>query len=259
MADTASNFHVVSLQYSVQPSDRVTYVNCPSLTFDTEEARFLLADGRLTCEMKTHFQTAEAARAVIEPILRAWEVDADLRWNRGELRLKFDRADIIDRSPVLPAVVHGRAYLVTAGAMVSALGTVSVHVERARYPEPPGTFRLNPDAESILLRYHGYLDGREPLPSMAYFCLTVVEAKTGGRESAATAYRMEKAVLSRMGELTSLRGDRLTARKATGVQPLTGQEGAWLEAAVKMLIWRLADTRNRSALPLITMSDLPTL
>ena len=209
--------------------------------------------------MKTHFSTVETARAVIEPMLRVWEVDADLRWNRGELRFKFDGADIIDRSPAPPGVVHGRACLVTPGAMVSAVGTVSVHVDRARYPEPPGTFRLNPDAESILLRYQSHLDGREPLPSMAYFCLTVVEAKTGGRESAATAYRIEKVVLSRMGELASLRGDRLTARKATGVQPLTGPERAWLEAAVKMLILRLGDTRKRSALPLITMSDLPTL
>jgi hypothetical protein len=94
---------------------------------------------------------------------------------------------------------------------------------------------------------------------MAYFCLTILEAKTGGRESAATAYRIEKAVLNRMGELTSLRGDRLTARKATGVQPLTGQERAWLEAAVKMLIWRLGDTRTLSNLPVITMSDLPMI
>jgi hypothetical protein len=28
---------------------------------------------------------------------------------------------------------------------------------------------------------------------------------------------------------------------------------------VKMLIWRLGDTRKLSGLPLITMSDLPTL
>ncbi len=209
--------------------------------------------------MKTHFSTAEAARAVVEPILRAWEVDADLRLTRGELRFKFEGADIIDRSPAPPGVTHGCAYMVLPGLMVSGIGTVSLHVDRARYPEPPGTFRLDPDAESILLRYHGHLDGREPLPALAYFCLTILEAKTGGRESAATAYRIEKAVLNRMGELTSLRGDRLTARKATGVQPLTGQERAWLEAAVKMLIWRLGDTRTLSNLPVITMSDLPMI
>ncbi len=259
MADSAPDFHVVSLRYSLRPSDRVTYVNCPSVIFDREESLFCLAEGKLTCEMKTHFSTAEAARAVVEPILRAWEVDADLRLTRGELRFKFEGADIIDRSPAPPGVTHGCAYMVLPGLMVSGIGTVSLHVDRARYPEPPGTFRLDPDAESILLRYHGHLDGREPLPAMAYFCLTILEAKTGGRESAATAYRIEKAVLNRMGELTSLRGDRLTARKATGVQPLTGQERAWLEAAVKMLIWRLGDTRTLSNLPVITMSDLPMI
>ena len=77
MEDAAPDLHVVSLQYSLQAGDRVTYVNCPSLGFDTEEARFRLVDGTLTCEMKAHFQTAEAARAVIEPILRAWEAKVE--------------------------------------------------------------------------------------------------------------------------------------------------------------------------------------
>jgi len=44
--------------------------------------------------------------------------------------------------------------------------TLSCDVTRVRYPEPPpGTFRLSADAESILLRYEGYLNGREPLPA----------------------------------------------------------------------------------------------
>lgn len=36
-------------------------------------------------------------------------------------------------------------------------------------------------------------------------------------------------------------------------------EHAWLEAAVKTLIWHLGDTRNGLALPVITMADLPNL
>jgi hypothetical protein len=263
MADTGPDLHVASLQYSVQPNEQITYVNCPPVDFDTEEARLLLADGKLKCEMKTHFSTAEAARAVVEPILRAWEVDADLRWGRGELRFKFDGADIIDRSPVPPGVTHGCAYAVLPAIMVSAAGTVSIHVDRGQYPEPPRSFRLNPDAESILLRYQVHLDGREPLPSMAYFCLTVLEAKvTEGRHRklrAAAEYKIDKAVVRKIGELSTDHGDLLNARKATAMKPLTGQERGWLEAAVKMLIWRLGDTRKRSALPLITMSDLPTL
>lgn len=257
---SAPDFHVVSLRYVLRLNNRVTYVSPPLVEFETEEARFRLADGNLTCEIKTHFKTAEAARAVVEPVLRAWEVDADLRWNQGELRFKFDGVEIIDRSLAPPGVSRGHAHM-TGVAAVSFVGTVSVHVSRGHYPEPPGTFRLNPDAESISHRYRGYLDGREPLLSMAYFCLTVLEANCRGRAPAAAAYRINEAVLGKMGELATRRGDRSNARKATAgpVQPLTGAESAWLESAVKTLIWRLGDTREATTLPLITMSDLPAL
>jgi hypothetical protein len=259
--DAKPDFHVVSLTYKLQPSDQVTYDSPTPVEFETEDVRFRLASGKLLCEMKGHISTAEEARAVVEPVLRAWEVDADLRWNRGELRFEFDAADIVDRSPRLPGVVRGHADVLLGVAAVSAVGTVSVHVTRAHYPDPPGAFRLNPDAESILLRYQGYLDGREPLPSMAYFCLTVLEATGGSRASAARKYRIDRAVLGKLGELTSRRGDRLSARKATAgpALPLTGPETAWLEAALKTLIWRLGDTRRATALPLITLADLPTL
>jgi hypothetical protein len=212
--------------------------------------------------MKAHFPTVDEACRAVEPTLRAWEVDADLRWGRDELRFTFDGANVIDRAPAPPGVIHVSAFVVGA-ALVSAIGTVSVHVTRANYPAPPpATFRLNPDGESILARYQGYLDGREPLPSMAYFCLTVVECKVGkagGRKRAAAAYRIDLSVLNKMGELTSERGDTLNARKAAAAQPLTGAEHAWPEEAVKMLIRRLGDTRNAAALPMITMSDLPSL
>src|SRR2546423_1214568 len=257
MTHVAPDLHVVSLQYRLCPSDQVTHVNCPSLNFDTEEARFRLVEGKLTCEMNNHFSTAEAARGVVEPILRAWEVDADLRWNRGELRFKFEGADIVDRSPPPPGATHGCAYVVLPGLMVSGIGTVSAHVDRSRYPEPPGTFRLDSHTQRILLRYYDYLDGHQSLPTMAYFCLTVLDSKVAGRSRrrlrAASECRIAKSVVDKMGELSTEHGDLLSARKATAMKPLTGQERAWLEAAVKMLIWRLGDSRDSSALPLITM------
>jgi hypothetical protein len=113
----------------------------------------------------------------------------------------------------------------------------------------------------MLLRYHGYRDGREPLLSMAYFCLTVLEANAGGRSAAARKYRIDKAVLHKLGELTSRRGDLATARKATAgvAAPLTGPETAWLEVAVKTLIWRLGDTGDTTKLPSITLAELPIL
>ena len=258
--DAKPDFHVVSLRYKLLPSDRVTYVSPPPVEFEEEEVRFRLADGKLTCEMKTHFPTVEAARAVVERILRAWEADADLRWNQGELGFKFDRAEVIDGSPLPPGVIRVH---VQGAAATFAVGTVSVHVSRNHYPEPPGTFRLNPDAESLLLRYQGYLGGREPLLSMAYFSYTVLTANAPGngrRKRAASKYRIHVDVLRKMGDLTSCRGDRSTARKAAAAgQPLTDPESAWLQAAVKTLIWRLGDTHSATVLPLITLSDLPRL
>lgn len=256
---SSPDLHVVSLRYALRTSSHCSYVNAPALEFETEEARFRLAVGELTCEMKTHFSTAESARSVVEPILRAWEVDADLRSTRSELRFMFDGADIIDRSPTPPGVVRGTAIAVGV-AMVSATGTVSVHVTRGQYPDPPSNFRLNPDAQSILDRYYGYLDGHEPLLAMAYFCVTVLEQNAGGRarrSRAAARYRIDKKVLDTMGTLTSKHGDHLSARKASASRPLTGSESAWLEAAVKKLIWQLGTAE--AARSWITMSDLPAL
>ena len=211
--------------------------------------------------MKVHFSTAHDARAVVDPVLRAWEAEADLRGNRGALRFKFAMANIVDRSPCPPGVVRAVGIdPVTAGATVTATGEVVVHVNNASYPEPPSkSFRVNPDAQSILDRYFGYLDGREPLLSMAYFCLTTVEnnaAKSDQRKRAADKYRIKLEILNKIGELTARRGDRLTARKASAMQPLTASESAWLEAAGEM-IQQLGTLE--AARSWVEMSDLPPL
>jgi hypothetical protein len=256
--DPPPNLHVVSLEYALQPDERFTYENPPSVKFETKEARFHLADGILKCEMKEHFADAGAAQKVVDPILRAWEVDADLRHNRGELRFKYKTAEVIDLSPAPPGSVK---VTVVGNAVLTVTGTLSTHVTRGTYPEPPPDhFRLNPDAESILRRYEGYLDGREPLPAMAYFCLTVLEGKAGGRGKATAMYRIHKDVLRKIGDLSTNRGDLLNARKANATQqPLSGAESAWLEEAMKTLVRRLGDTRNPVSLPEIPMKDLPKL
>ena len=260
VASSPPDLHVSALRYTLRPNEQLTYVNPQLREFETLDARFRLADGKLTCEMKAHYSKAEEARSVVEPTLRAWEVDADLRYGKDALRFVFKGANIIDRTPAIGG--EARLHLHVADIMTMSDIAVSAHITRGSYPEPPpSTFRLNPDAESVFFRYRGYLDGREPLTSMAYFCLTVLEAKAGGknkRKNAAKLYAIDKAVLDKMGELSTVYGDRLTARKANPVRALTGPESTWLDAAVKMLIWRIGDTRNTSALPLITMADLPT-
>jgi hypothetical protein len=172
---------------------------------ETDKACFRLAEGKLTCEMKAHFPTVDDARRAVEPTVRVWEIDADLRLGRDSLRFTFDTADVVDRSPAQPGVAHLSGF---AHGVAVVSGTATVHVTRATYPAPPpATFRLNPDAESLLTRYQGYRDGREPLPSMAFFCLTLVHLKGGRSQRAASAaYRIDLPVLRKMGELASTRG-----------------------------------------------------
>jgi hypothetical protein len=97
---------------------------------------------------------------------------------------------------------------------------------------------------------------------MVYFCLTVIEAKAGGRDQAVKLYRISKEVLSKLGELTSERGDAKTARKmkqGKTLTPLSPTESSWINAAVKAIIRRVGEIDLDPTLPDITMNDLPTL
>ena len=72
------------------------------------------------------------------------------------------------------------------------------------YPSPPSMgLKPTPDVESMFHRYVGFREGREPLTTMAYFCLTVLEASTGKRSgkraAAAKRYGMCQEVLKQLG------------------------------------------------------------
>lgn len=92
-------------------------------------------------------------------------------------------------------------------------------------------------------RYQAYVEGREPLTSVAYFCLTYVQALAGGGDSRASKkYRISRKVFERIGKLTGTRGDYLTARKVVNNQPpmpLSQDDLRWLETAVRLMIWRV--------------------
>lgn len=264
--DIKPDFHVVSLQYRLYHSDDVTFNNPPPVEFETDKAKLQLKDGILFCELKTHYGTESVARAAIEPILRAWELDAAIRGSFYGLKFVFDKAEIIDRTPIVP----GQTRIVTSvGAlcMDAILCSATVRVGKAKYPDPPLTFRLTPDVESLWLRYKAFIDGREPLLAMAYVCLTILEASVGNpragrRARAAKKFGIDATVLGKLGELTSKGGDRLTARKVEGIQPmrpLTGPETEWIQSVVKALILRVGDSRDIASLPKITMADFPKL
>ncbi len=129
-------------------------------------------------------------------------------------------------------------------------------------------FAANADVNAMWERYGQYLGGREPLMSMANYCLTRLEETTATqrqkRKSAADTYHIDMRVLSKLGDLTANVGDHLGARKAAnqGKSRLpTAQEIAWVEAAVKRVIHRAAEyaADPQKQWPQITMDNFPAI
>ena len=254
--------HVETLRYRVETANNVAYDNPPPVEVDEGEFSGHLENGIFTCDMKSHCSSIETARKVVDQYLHAWEIDADLTRGRGEIRFIYESAKVIDRNPPPPDAP--KVLQVEAGSIILTGGEVTLHVTRRKYPDPPQIFRVSPDVETLWGRYQGYLDGKEPLLSMAYFCLTVLEtrgkANKDKRKAASKLFAIKKDVLDTLGRLTAQRGDNLTARKAQ-VTPVTlsGGEKAWIETVIKLLILRIGEYRSAQTLPQITMADLPPL
>lgn len=253
--------HVVSLRYKLETVPTVTFNNPPPVKVETDAFLLCLENGRAFVEMKEHFAAVEAARSAVDPYLHSWELDVALRFGRQEIRFTYEDAEVIDRNPPPP----GSPQVIQLSAVISATsssGTATLTVARREYPFPPKHFRANPDVDTLWHRFDGYNQGREPLLAMAYFCLTLLEARAGGRKNAGKLYRVHKDVLSKLGELTASTGDERTARKlkeTSALVPLAPTETRWIEAAVKAIIRRVGEIDANPSLDVLAMSDLPTL
>jgi hypothetical protein len=252
--------HVKTLSYTLVTREGVTYqAGAPPIERDLDPFSIRLEGGELTVTMHDHYADTAAAQAAVEPYLRAWRAAATLQTTRWEFEFKYARAEVIDRSPD-PA---NRKTVVAVGAALTARGTLSAEgeVERASYPAPPDGFALDPDTETLWNRWQGYVEGRESLQTMAYFCLTVLELHDG-RQGAAARYGVSSKVLSNLARLASETGDLATARKVTPrLRKLADSERVWLEAAVKALVRKAGEVAaaNGAKLDRLTMSDLPRL
>jgi hypothetical protein len=254
--------HVEVLRYSLLVvRDGIDFDDARPLSGTRDGLTFELDQDQLVIRPTGHYASEEAARAVVDPLVRAWEIKHALTFG-PEIRFEFASSAIIDRNPA-PAIPPGSPRAVSGKATMTATVAISgsASVSRGSYPTPPDGFVVDPDVETLYQRWQGYLERREPLQSMAYFCLTVLEMH-GGRDGAAGRFAITKPVLNKLGELTSKTGDAATARKAGATsRPLTDLEQAWLEAAVKLTIRRAGEVAAQpgATLPAITMADLPGL
>jgi len=179
------------------------------------------------------------------------------------LLLTFKNGQVVDRRPDPD---EGPTVRLTASSSAEVTAIVAIGAER--YPAPPPGFTVSPDVETMWVRWRAYRADRESLPSMAYFCLTVVEAsmglpRQGQRSRAATTYGLRPEVLKKLGDLVSEVGDVHERRKQHAANPrrYTSDENEWMKAVVKKMILRVGEWAHdpTQSVVVLTMNDFPRI
>ena len=253
--------HVKTLTYRVLPAANVDYDRASSIEVEKPEFTVVVDSEKAVFTMKLHYSSEQEARDIVDEFLRAWEMAIGLDIQPGDLSFEFDCVDIVDLSPDESA---SNELNIHSTSQVQVSDNVTLHVSRAEIPQPPKRFKINPDVETMYNRYKGYLAGREGLLSMAYLCLTIIEAGSGGRGNAAKNYNISKKVLDKLGALVSERGGPEEARKMPRsgyYDPLSGIERNWVIKAIKLIIKRVGECGNGDVkdLPKISLDMLPSL
>lgn len=255
---------VKALYFNIEHDSGIDYSEAAPLLLQERAFDVLVESARVCFTMKTHYATERMARDAVAPYISAWEFEAALQSGPNKFRLTFDVADIEDRNPKT-----GGVFLRPKPARLGTLalkGSLKVTVVKDRYPSPPTpAISITPDVQSMFDRFLGYRERHEPLPSMAYFCLTVLRHSQGPPDSTFSAvgryYSIHQDVLRTLSRLSSTKGGA-SARKAEGIhQGLTREEKQFLEQVVKTIIRRAAELAYDSSATVeqISLHDLPQI
>jgi hypothetical protein len=254
--------HVKELHYRLIHDEHVDYEEAPPLEHETDAFYVRVADGRAVFLMKEHYAATAAARAVVDPYIRAWEIDAGLEYGPGVFALEFERAVVIDRAQ--PDSLEGAMY----GAAVAVCGTDAIlSKSMERFPTPPQSLKVSPEVEDM---YYLYAESRRHrverlVATNAYACLIRLEQMTGvsrgRRAAAAKQYAISLDILNKIGDLTANRGGLAGARKNVETAPFTQQETMWLLKVTQALILRVGEfnATGGNNLRHLTRADLPPL
>jgi hypothetical protein len=259
--------HVETVKYRFVPDESLQFNSPPPLEHETDAFKLRLQDEVLTVWLKDHYASEEDAKEAVDSYLQVWAVYEALESRRRrKLRFDYQGAKIVDRDPSS----HDNGVRRTASASLGVSWSTAEAVEtRGDYPEPPRNFALSPDVATMWERYEGYLKGREPLLSMAFFCLTVLQysarnapVKGNERKKANRTYNLDNNVLDTLGKLTTNLGNAETARKAGGEgRPPTPSEKEWIERCVLALVRRAGEyaADPQKIFPKLMMPDQPKL
>ena len=205
--------HVRAINYFIGHDDRVDYRDAAPLSYESDLFHVQADKGQVILEPKNHYATEEEAKEAVEGFVRRWEFESALRVGSAAFKMMYAGVDIIDRNPPPPGVVP------ISGTFRSRPVRMQARLPKrvSEYPSPHSGRPIepdHPDALFMLSRLDLYRQRREPLASVAYICLTVLEGSAApgvrGRDQrrAKTAgyYRIEKKILDVVGALSSEKG-----------------------------------------------------
>ena len=225
--------HIVALLYQVEHDQTVDYSEGQPLSHEEDLFRIRIEGGRVRFEMQDHFATEVDARKAVEPYIRSWELDVALDVGQGQFDLRFVKSEIEDRNPT------SGVFSVEARPICFSVSLDKVNAVASRpYPIPPSGLTMDPDdpeVSTMFSRFEGYCNGKELLPSMAFFCFTMfTEFMSAGQKDESRRYGISEKLLTKVRRLSSTKGGPSAARKNIEIQDeLTPQEVKFLEEAVK--------------------------
>jgi len=249
--------HVKSLIYNIDYDKSVIdWSNAEPLDVEEKDFNIHIEQMKVCFTFKKHYASVASARKSLEDdYIPNWEFDICLNRGPDAFKLEFSKSDIIDRNPS-----SSPSPLPIAISFSTGLAKIQSYLappQPSNYPKPPqGMIKRDANVNSMYERYLGYCAGKEPLPSVAYFCLTMLETPPAEdihksnhriskkRSETAKHFGICLNVLNRVGELSSTKGGAL-ARKSDGVgenKELTPEERDCLKEDMKKMIRCAAKT-----------------
>jgi len=237
---------IYNLTYLVK--NQKDFSNDDIVKYENETANFYLSNGELNVKFKDAIPDISEAIRIIDPIIRAWEFEAEIRM--GFRVIEFELEQSIAQELEIDED-YSEFFLPKKKDQI---------IISLKYPPAP-TIRVSEMMKNIWNRYYrAKLELGESIQSASYFFLTVIEKQFGSRKEAANALNLDYKILSKIGELSSTRGNSKTARKARAInQTLSYYERKWINYAIRNILFQLGYIEANLKTTYIDINDIPII
>jgi len=224
------------LKYKLVPIKDVEFIECPQYEFeDCNFTYILFSDLSLLCKPKVDIVEELKARIIIEKMLKSWEIESGLKYGKKIMEFLHESTEMTEYNEPEDSMRSD----INIKTKLTVCAEVSKRI--SRFPEKNNSFDSNPDMEIMWKRFEIYKDGREPLLSMAYFCLSYLEGICGSRGTIVKTYKIERKILDKLGDVSSECGSKLQARKGkdNNFINLDSDTISWVEKCILEIIKHL--------------------